>query len=65
MISDQILQTLKEEQIGYAAMGCALALARLSNSDMPITPLGEIKFVGALMEWVDSYFTIPVSGTVH
>ena len=61
-ISMQILSFLRAEPIGYGAMGCALTIGRLANPDVRLSPFTEVKFVGELMEWVDDYFTIDVTG---
>ena len=64
-ISLILLNSIKTEPIGYGALGCALALGRLANSETKLSPSVESKFVGDLMEWVDSYFSIPDSLVMH
>ena len=59
-VSMQILTSIRGESIGYGILGCALSIARLNNSDIPLTVPQEVKFVGDLMEWADSYFDIPI-----
>ena len=55
-----MLSAVRKEQIGYAKLGAALALARLENSTIPLTVAAESAFVSACMEWVDAYFSVPI-----
>lgn len=64
-ISQKILESIRTEQIGYSALGCAIALARLANPDQRLTPQIEVQFVGDLMEWVGLYFDAKDTGVVH
>ena len=61
------LTALRKEQIGYAKLGCALALARLENSVLPLTTVKEKVFVADCMEWLETYFScsIPVKGEAN
>lgn len=61
-VSIAVLQALAKEPIGYGILGCALTIGRLMNPDVKLSPYTETKFVGDLMEWADSYFTIDVKG---
>jgi hypothetical protein len=61
-VSIRILEAIRSEPIGYGTLGCALTLGRLLNPDVKLAPSQENQFLGAIMNWADSYFTIDVKG---
>ena len=64
-VATKILVAIRDESIGYGALGCALALARLCYPDGALPPQTEVKLVGELIEWCGQNISLGPPVLVH